>query len=156
MNLLLWNVFLALAWIAITAHATPGNLLMGFILGYAILGFAHRREATSSYFSKVLKVVSLSLFFIWELVVSSLRVAYDIVTPWHFMRPGVVAIPLEATTDGEITILANMVSLTPGSLSVDISEDRRILYIHAMYIDDVENVRRKIKQYERRILEISR
>lgn len=156
MNLLLWNIFLALAWIALTAHATPGNLLIGFILGYVILGFAHRREATSSYFGKVLKVVSLGLFFIWELVISSLRVAYDIVTPRHFMRPGVVAIPLDATTDGEITILANMVSLTPGSLSVDISEDRRVLYVHAMYIYDVEGVRRKIKQFERRILEISR
>lgn len=156
MNLLLWNILLALAWIALTGHGTPGNFVIGFLIGYAILGFAQRGQGSSKYFGKVLKVITLGLFFIWELLIASLRVAYDIITPRHFMRPGVVAIPLEIMTDGEITILANMVSLTPGSLSLDISSDRRVLYIHAMYIHDVDGVRKKIKQFERRILEISR
>jgi multicomponent Na+:H+ antiporter subunit E len=75
------------------------------------------------------------------------------------MRPGVVAIPLDARTDAEITLLANLITLTPGTLSLDVSSDRRMLYIHVMYIDndDLEEVRRKIKAgFERRVLEVLR
>jgi multicomponent Na+:H+ antiporter subunit E len=72
------------------------------------------------------------------------------------MRPGIIAIPLDARTDLEITLLANLITLTPGTLSLDVSADRRVLYIHVMYIDndDIEAVRRNIKDgFERRVLE---
>jgi multicomponent Na+:H+ antiporter subunit E len=75
------------------------------------------------------------------------------------MRPGVIAIPLNARTDVEITLLANLITLTPGTLSLDVSADRSVLYIHVMYIDndDIDAVRRKIKEgFERRILEVLR
>jgi multicomponent Na+:H+ antiporter subunit E len=63
----------------------------------------------------------------------------------------------DARDDLEILILANMVSLTPGTLSLEVSDDRRILYVHAMFIDEPENVRRSIKEgLERRILEVTR
>jgi multicomponent Na+:H+ antiporter subunit E len=76
-----------------------------------------------------------------------------------YVCPGVIAIPLDARTDAEITLLANLITLTPGSVSLDLSEDRRVLYIHAMYIDggDVEAYRRSIKDgLERRVLELLR
>lgn len=73
--------------------------------------------------------------------------------------PGVVAIPLDARTDVEIALLANLITLTPGSVTLDLSEDRRVLYVHAMYIDggDVEAYRRSVKEsLERRVLELLR
>ena len=76
-----------------------------------------------------------------------------------YVCPGVVAIPLDARTDAEITLLANLITLTPGSVSLDLSEDRRVLYVHAMYIDggDVEAYRRSVKEgLERRVLELLR
>ena len=76
-----------------------------------------------------------------------------------YVCPGVVAIPLDARTDAEIALLANLITLTPGSVSLDLSEDRRVLYVHAMYIDggDVEAYRRSVKQgLERRVLELLR
>ena len=76
-----------------------------------------------------------------------------------YVCPGVVAIPLDARTDAEITLLANLITLTPGSVTLDLSEDRRVLYIHAMYIDggDVEAYRRAVKDgLERRVLELLR
>jgi multicomponent Na+:H+ antiporter subunit E len=75
------------------------------------------------------------------------------------MRPGIIAIPLDARTDLEITLLANLITLTPGTLSLDVSADRRVLYVHVMYIDndDIEAVRRSIKDgFERRVLEVLR
>jgi multicomponent Na+:H+ antiporter subunit E len=73
------------------------------------------------------------------------------------MRPGVVAIPLDVKTDIQIALLANLVTLTPGSISLDISGDRSVLYLHVMYIEEPEAVRREIKEgFERRILEAFR
>jgi multicomponent Na+:H+ antiporter subunit E len=69
----------------------------------------------------------------------------------------VIGVPLAARTDLEITVLSSMISLTPGTLSLDVSADRKMLYIHAMYLDDVEAARRKIKDgFERRVLEVLR
>lgn len=76
-----------------------------------------------------------------------------------YVCPGVVAIPLDARTDVEITLLANLITLTPGSVTLDLSEDRSVLYVHAMYIDDgdVEAYRRSVKEgLERRVLELLR
>ena len=76
-----------------------------------------------------------------------------------YVCPGVVAIPLDARTDAEIALLANLITLTPGSVTLDLSEDRRVLYVHAMYIDggDVEAYVRSVKDgLERRVLELLR
>jgi multicomponent Na+:H+ antiporter subunit E len=109
------------------------------------------------YVGKARQVIGLFFFFLWELIKSNVRVAYDVLTPGFRMRPAIIAIPLEAHTDFEITLLANLITLTPGTLSLDISSDRRTLYIHAMYVDDVEQVRKEIKEgFERHLLEVMR
>ena len=61
------------------------------------------------------------------------------------MRPGIVAIPLDIERDIEITLLANMITLTPGTLSIDVSNDKRILYVHGMHVQDLEEFKREIK-----------
>jgi multicomponent Na+:H+ antiporter subunit E len=153
----LWNILLALIWVAMTGQFTPGNFVVGLGLGMLILLCTRRAIGSPNYIRKVGQVLNLALFFVWELILSNLRVAYDVVTPRHHMRPGVIGIPLDVRTDLEITVLSSMISLTPGTLSLDVSADRKILYIHAMYIDDVEAVRRKIKDgFERRVLEVLR
>jgi multicomponent Na+:H+ antiporter subunit E len=159
MNGLLWNLFLALVWIGMTGEFTGINFLVGFALGLLILFFARRVIGTPNYLAKIVQVLELMVFVIWELILANLRVAYDVLTPGYGMRPGVVGVPLDARTDAEITLLANLITLTPGTLSLDVSSDRRVLYIHVMYIDDgdLEEVRRKIKSgFERRVLEVLR
>ncbi|MBN2433483.1 MAG: Na+/H+ antiporter subunit E [Acidobacteria bacterium] len=106
---------------------------------------------------RIYRLLVLFLFYMREMLVSNLRVAYDILTPRHHMRPGFVAVPLDARSDVEILAVANLISMTPGSLSVEISADRRTLFVHAMYIKDVAELRRKIKDdLERRVLEVLR
>ena len=112
-----------------------------------------------TYFRKMPKVVNFVLFFFKELVVSNLKVAYDIVTPSLYMQPTVLALPLSVKTDMEITLLSGFICLTPGSLSIDLSSDRKFLYLHTLYLkdNDVEALKRSIKQgLERRILELTR
>jgi multicomponent Na+:H+ antiporter subunit E len=157
MNALLWNLLLAIGWVAATGVFTFNNLGAGFLLGFLVLFLTRRVVGAPRYVDKVGKVIGLMLFFLWELFLANLRVAYDVITPRHRMKPGVIAIPLEAHTDSEITILSNLITLTPGTMSLDVSADRRVMYIHAMYIDEIEETRAKIKNgFERRVLEVLR
>jgi multicomponent Na+:H+ antiporter subunit E len=157
MNLFLWNIMLALAWAALTGSFTLLNLGAGFALSYGILLFAQQAVGPSPYFSKVRIGFKFVLFFIRELVLSNLRVAYDVITPRYHMKPSIVAVPLDAKTDAEITLLANLITLTPGTLSLDVSEDRKVLFVHALYVDDPDALRKEIKDgFERRVLEVLR
>lgn len=157
MRTTMWNVSLAILWACMTGSLTPANLLVGFVLGYVVLLAAEGRQAIGHALRRVQRVAGLFLFFVWELVLANLRVAWDVVTPGHRMRPGVIAVPLEARTDVEITLLANMVSLTPGTLSLDVSDDRSVLYVHAMYLHDRDRLVRSIRGgFERRLLEVLR
>ncbi|MEN6493906.1 MAG: Na+/H+ antiporter subunit E [Thermoguttaceae bacterium] len=157
MKAFLWNIILGLIWVVLTGEFTLLNLAIGMILGALVMGIAQRETDSPHYWVKMRQIAGLALFFLWELILANLRVAYDVVTPHHHMRPGIVAIPLDAKTDAEITLLANLITLTPGTLSLVVSAERHILYMHSMYIEDVEATRRRIKDgFERRVLEVLR
>ncbi|VGO17333.1 Na(+)/H(+) antiporter subunit E [Pontiella desulfatans] len=159
MQLFVTNVLISLLWALLTGKVSVGNLAVGFVLGYVALTLLHseKEERKNSYFRKSLQIVRFALFFTKELVVSSWRVARDVIKPLPEMRPGVVGIPIDAETDLEITLLANVISLTPGTLSLDVSPDRKTLYIHAMYVINPDDLRKEIKEgLERRLLELLR
>lgn len=157
MNLFVTNLLLALAWGAMTGSFTLENLVLGFVLGFVVLFGARRIIGSSTYFGRVGRAFGFVAFYLRELVLANARVAADIVTPAMRARPAIVAIPLDATTDLEITILANLLTMTPGSLSIDVSADRKVLYVHGMFVDDPETFRREIKdEFERRVLELLR
>ena len=103
------------------------------------------------------RIASLTILFLYELVLSSVKVATTVLSPRLDVKPGIVAYPLKVDRDFEITLLANLVTLTPGTMSVDISEDRRLLYIHALDASDPDQLRRDIASgFERKILEAFR
>lgn len=158
MNTFLWNLVLAVVWAFATGQLTVSNLLIGLVLGYWVLFFTRRGEEGRTYFTRVARVVKFLFFYLGQLLMSNLRVAYDVVTPHNYMRPGVIAVPLDVKTDAEIVLLANLITLTPGTLSLDLSPDRKTLYVHVMYIDeDDEQARRQIKEgLETRVLELLR
>jgi len=152
MNLLSLNLLLALLWAAVTGTVTLANLAVGFLIGTGVLAVVGRAVGDIGYLSRLFRGLGLALFFLWELLVSSFRVAWDVITPRHNMSPAVVAVPLDVSSDAEITLLANLISLTPGTLSLDVSEDKKTLFVHAMYVDDADAFRRSIKHdFERRV-----
>lgn len=153
----LWHVVLAVAWMVLTGKFTATNLLFGFALGFLVLLVAQPVFGGRSYYRKVTQAVGFAFFFLWELIVANLRVAYDVSTPGFRMKPAVVALPLDVKSDEEITLLANLISLTPGTLSLDVSTDRKVLYIHALYVGEPEKFRRELKEgFERRVMELFR
>jgi multicomponent Na+:H+ antiporter subunit E len=111
----------------------------------------------SDLFRRTLGWLRLSALFVYELVVSSIKVAWDVMTPTHLSRPGIIAVPLDTETDVEITVFANLICLTPGTLSLEVSADRRRLYVHAMFIDDpVRDCQALKASFERRVIEALR
>jgi multicomponent Na+:H+ antiporter subunit E len=154
---LLGNILLALAWAALQGEFSLGSLLTGHVLGYLILLGLVRGGVLgrSRYIGKVYLATGLGFFFLWELVRANLRLAFDVATPRFQMKPGIIALPLDVTQDSEILLLAMLVNLTPGSVALDVSDDRRVMYIHVMYISSPDNARAEIKQgFERRILRL--
>ncbi|MGP9468522.1 Na(+) H(+) antiporter subunit E [Halomonas citrativorans] len=153
----IWNLLLGLAWVLLSGDFTGLNLLVGMIFGYiALVLIEPQVSALKGYPARIPRIIGFLGFFLKELVQANLRVAFDIVTPpWH-MQPGVIAMPLSARTEMEITLVANLISLTPGTLSLDVSDDRKVLYIHAMFLDDEEELRRNLKEMEHRALELFR
>jgi multicomponent Na+:H+ antiporter subunit E len=157
MKILLLNLTLMALWVASTGVFTYSNSALGFLVAFLVLWWLRPMLGPTTYFRKLPLAVGFSFVFLWEVVKSNLRVAWDVVTPRKFRQPGIVAIPLDARSDLEITVLANLITLTPGSLCLDISEDRRTLYVHAMFVSDPDQVRHEIKQrFERWILALLR
>ena len=101
------------------------------------------------------KAIELLGYFVVQAVLAAARVAWDVVTPRAYAKPGVIAVPLDIRSDTGITVLAALVTLTPGTLALDVSEDRRVLYIHSMFISDPDANRAEIKRtMERRVMEL--
>ncbi len=151
------NVLLALLWVAVTGSFNLPNLLLGFALGAVGLLLIREQVGTRGYLGRVRRVLSLIALFHFELVKSALRVAWIAVQPNMPLKPGIIAYPLRVDRDFEITLLANLITLTPGTLSIDVSADRRILYIHAIDVPDADALKRDIAGgFERRNLEAFR
>jgi multicomponent Na+:H+ antiporter subunit E len=155
MNLFLVNLLLALAWSALIGSFQPVDLLFGFLLGYGVLWLTFRSRHPQRYFTRLPRMIEFAFFFTKELILANLRIAATILSPRMQLRPGVVAVPLDLKTRAGIVFLANMISLTPGTLSLDISIDRKVLYVHTIWLEDADKFRNTIKQeYERRVKEI--
>jgi multicomponent Na+:H+ antiporter subunit E len=156
---LLLNILLALIWAAAMTSFDRVNLVVGFVLGYLVIWALRPAlgEGAGRYLEKMPRAVRFASFFAVELLKSNLRVAWEVLSPTAHRRPGVVAVPLDAATDAEIALLANLITLTPGTLSLDVSADRQTLYVHTMFVDDPDELRAEIKQgFERRLLELLR
>lgn len=151
--MLLASILLALAWTALQGEVTLGNLVTGYFFGYVVLLMLGRGGVLPRTFGRrVADAVRLVLFLAWQLVLANVRVALDVVNPRKSIQPAVVAIPLDITKDGEILLLSTLINITPGSVTIDLSDDRRTLYVHVMHMEDAETTRRDIKRgFERRV-----
>ena len=150
--MLLGSILLALAWAALHGEITLANLVVGFVASYAILALLARGGVMpSTLASRTRHAVGLAAFFAWELLIANFRVAGDVLAG-HRIEPAVVAIPLDVTSDGGILLLSMLINITPGSVTIDLSADRRTLYVHVMHMKSPEATRLEIKNgFERRV-----
>lgn len=154
---LLLNFFLAFIWMFLSNDYSSLTFFKGFFFGGLII-FALRRFFNQRfYLFNVIAVIKLFFIFCSELVKANIAVLKVILSPKLTMRPGIFALETELEKDWEITVLSNLITLTPGTLVIEVSEDNKTLYIHAMDIDDVEQAKLDIKNtFEKAIKEVSR
>lgn len=157
MSLFALNLMLAFTWALATGSLSERNLVLGFFVGLIVLQFVGRAVGDDRYAIRLWRFLALAGIFLRELLRSSVRVAASVVTPRLTMKPAVIAVPLDVTSDVEITLLANLITLTPGTLTIDVAADRSCLYVHAMYGGNPDQMAQEIKDtFERRIREAFR
>jgi multicomponent Na+:H+ antiporter subunit E len=154
---ILETVLLALAWVALTGDASIPALAFSAALGWLLLRLARPHGGDGFRRVRLARLPGFLLFFLKEVVVANAKVAAAVLFPAGRLRPAIVAVPLALDRDAEIALLANLVTLTPGTLSLDVSPDGRTLYVHAMAVASPDDLRREIREgFERRILETFR
>ncbi len=142
-------------WLAVSGSVTPANILFGLIVSALALGLIrHQIPKGGRHRLRPVRVLSLLLLFFKELALSAWKVAVMVTRPKLDVQPGIFAYPLKLTTDFEITLLANLITLTPGTLSVDVSEDKTTLYVHAIDCSNIEAAKNDIRNgFEKKIME---
>lgn len=154
------NLLFALIWIALTGETTFSNFIFGLALSFGMLYLVQRtiepREPALRYFRRVFAVIDLVLYFIWTVITANLRMVAAVLLPMSRLDPAIIRVPLSVENPVAITLLANWITLTPGTLSLDVSDEFDALFVHT--IDggkDVAAFRDEIKQqYERRLMRV--
>lgn len=151
------NIIIAIMWMFLSETYNFTSFLVGYILGIILLFVLRRFVPDSFYMKRAWKFFLLVLLFIRELVLSNIDIVKHVYKPKMDMKPGIFALPIDVKTNFEITLLANLISLTPGTLSVVVSEDHTKIFIHALDMPDVQESVSEIKNtFEKRIMEVTR
>lgn len=151
------NVLAGLGWAAVFGGVGPVSFVIGFAICFGVLRWMAPAFAASAYARKLPAAIRFAGFYTWKLIVANGQVAHAVIAPRPKRRPAFLRVPLSARTDGEIAILAHLVSLTPGTLTIDVSPDRAFLDVHAMFVDDPDDLRAEVKnELEARLLELLR
>lgn len=157
MNLFAINLMIAGGWVAVSGAFSGVSLLLGFAGGFVSLYATRHLFGPTDYFRRTFATIGLIAYFLFDLARSSIAVVWEIITPSMHSRPQMIRMPLDATEDLEIMLTGNLISMTPGTLTVDVDPDRKYLLIHAMFVDDPEDTIRDLKRgMERRVLEALR
>jgi multicomponent Na+:H+ antiporter subunit E len=155
-TLLIWLTSL---WVALWADLSVGNVLGGFLVTLVVVGVARPTGVTglerTSF--RPISVLIFTVYFLWQLVKSNLVVAWEIITPSLKINRAIIAVPMNTTSAGVVTLIANSVTLTPGTVTVYVAAKSSrdggpvecTLFIHVLHFIDVESVRRDVMQLER-------
>ncbi|MFD1736653.1 Na+/H+ antiporter subunit E [Bacillus salitolerans] len=154
---LLLNILIAIIWMVLLEKFTFNYFILGFLVGSILLYIFNRYVPGTFYFRKVWAIIKLILIFLRELVLSNLEVVKVVYRRNIDIQPGIIAIPTDLKSNWEITLLANLITLTPGTLSISVSDDYTTIYVHAMDIRDKDEVILSIKNsFEKAIMEVTR
>lgn len=152
---ILLNFSIAIVWMFLNTSFTAQTFMIGYLIGLLTIFIMRRYFKEKFYLSRVWAVVKLGLIFIKELTLSNIAVLRIVLQPKMDIEPSIFAFPTDLQHNWEITLLSNLITLTPGTLVVHVSDDQRTLYIHAIDVDDVTEEIESIKNtFEKAIKEV--
>lgn len=132
---------IAFAWLFIDKSNTLADFTVGFLFGAIITGLNVRLSGQRDfYLFRFLKFLKFLLIFLYELYVAGFQVLKLVLTPKLNLKPGIIRMDVDFPTDFQLVVLASLINLTPGTLTLEVSPDKKALYIHALNIDDAEKI----------------
>jgi len=154
---LLLNFFIALVWMFMSTSFTASTFVIGLLIGLLLIIITRRFFTERLYIWRLWAMVKLTLLFFKELILSNISVLLVVLRPKMDIQPMIFALPTDLEHDWEITLLSSLITLTPGTLVINVSDDQKTLYIHAIDVDDVDDAIDSIKNsFEKAIKEVSR
>jgi multicomponent K+:H+ antiporter subunit E len=146
---------LAVFWLWLNNTLEPGHVLLGVLLGWALPLLTRRFWPEQERVAQAWRLLPFAGVVLADIVTANLRVARAVIMPADRLHPGFVSVPLDLRSDVGIAVLANTISLTPGTLSADLTSDRRELVVHYLDERDPQALVADIKRrYERRLLQV--
>ncbi len=152
----LLTLILTIVWMLLQNELSAGMVVFGFMLGVIIpWGTSIWWPDTPKGF-RLGKMISYSFVVIWDIIIANIQVAWIVLTvPTSKLKPAWIVVPLELREPEAITMLAGTITLTPGTVSADLSDQGHSLLVHVLHTDDPDGVLDDIKtRYEARLLEI--
>ena len=140
-------VWLVVVWITLWEVASWANVLAGTLVAAAVVYLVPPNPSLGLGF-RPLAALHLLFYFLWELVKASAFMAWEVITPRNRIGAAVVSVPLASDVNGVVTAVANMVSLTPGTVTLDVDEDTRTIFVHVLHLKSVEATRHSVKRLE--------
>ncbi|MBU5351290.1 Na+/H+ antiporter subunit E [Paenibacillus silvae] len=151
------NLIIAFVWMFLNNSWNGIGFLIGYMLGLLLIGSMRRFFPQRFYIVRVWAIFKLIILLFKELVRASIGVIREIIKPRLDIRPGIFTYRTQLSSDWEVTLLCLLISLTPGSLPLEISGNQRKLFIHALDIKDEEQMRNDIQNtFEKAIMEVTR
>ncbi|CTP89231.1 putative monovalent cation/H+ antiporter subunit E [Xanthomonas translucens pv. poae] len=149
------SVTVTMFWLLMSDSFGLGQLLLGALLGVAVPLFAARLDREFARIGSLRSVPKMLCVVAWDIVRSNVVVALQVLGPESRIRPGFIWVPLDIANIHGIAALTSMITLTPGTVSAALSDDRKYLLVHVLHLDDAETVIRQIKtRYEAPLMEI--
>ncbi len=152
----LHSTMLLVVWLMLNTSVSLGHIILGTVLAIVIPMLCAPLRVPQPKMKKPIKALSYILIVLKDIIVANFEVAFLVVGPMHKIKPGLVAVPLDLSDTLPITVLASTVTMTPGTVSADVSKDKKWLYVHVLDMpDDEQEVIDVIKQrYESHVKEI--
>ncbi|SDI35073.1 Na+/H+ antiporter subunit E [Natribacillus halophilus] len=154
---ILLNIVIAIFWMALQGEYTSVNFVIGYVIGLGVVYFLRGSLNETFYMRRVWAIIKLIVIFIKELVVANLDMIRIVLSPKLNVTPGIIALRTDLKTDWEITILSMCITLTPGTMTMDYSQDGRTLYIHSIHMNSTQEVIDDVRNnFERAIQEVTK
>ncbi|MED1602559.1 Na+/H+ antiporter subunit E [Alkalihalophilus marmarensis] len=154
---ILLNLVIAIIWVNFQNSYTAVDFLIGYVVGIFTLFVLRRFLKFDFYMRRVWAIIKLIILFIKELILANLDVIKIVLSPKMNIQPGIIAVPTKLKSDWELSLLATLITLTPGTLSMDFSDDNKYIYVHSINVPNKEQMIRDIHDtFERAILEVTK
>lgn len=143
-------IWLTVLWLVLWRDVSTANVVSGVVAGVVVTSvFPGTERAPRRHTLSPLWVVVFFFHALWKLIEANLLLAWEILTPRDHTRSGIIGIEVEGVSDLVVTLIANVITLTPGTVTLEIRRHPTTLYLHVLHLRDPEDVRRDVERFER-------